>query len=52
MLNILITNPKDAFYQIWLKSVKWIWRRRLKEKFTEDDRRDMITIAHFRLWLR
>jgi len=28
--------PKDAFYQIWFKSVQWFWRRIcLKEKFTD-----------------
>jgi len=43
--------PKDASYQIWLKSVQWFWRRsRLNEKFT--DRRDVITIAHLSLRLR
>jgi len=41
------TFPKDASYQIWLKSVQWFWRRsHLNEKFTPD-----ATIVHLSLRL-
>jgi len=45
--------PKDASYQMWLKSVQWFWRRSiLKEKFTPDDGWAVINIAHLSLRLR
>jgi len=28
--------PKDASYQIWLKSVQWFWSSLLNEKFTDN----------------
>jgi len=37
--NLNPHSPKDASYQIWLKSVQWFWRSHLNEKFTPDDRR-------------
>jgi hypothetical protein len=38
--------PKDDSGQVWFKLAQWFQRRRFLKKFTDDDGRQVMAIAH------